>query len=593
MHRLCLTIIIVILPHIILCQLFDDFSSSDLSLWNGDVNLFEINDENRLQLADDDSGEALLYRALSYPDSIEWLMDIELQFAPSTSNALNIILAVDQINLDLASGYMISIGQSGNDDAIQLIEIDQGTQTVIAEGIMGQVSQAFHKKIHILYNENEEWIIRSTDYNTLLTSEELTINKDLIISPAQMQYFGIKCQYTSSRSDKFFFDNISIDEIKKDTIPPQLISAEISSDTTITLVFDEALSDVISIDNFSLSDDQSIKDVVLSSALQNTVIIITDDPIIKGQYIDLRIDGISDVAGNKSQEQTIELIYYLSPDEAQLHINEILFNPVTGGSDYVEIINNSDKIVDLRNLIIANTDKNTEKIITQSIILEPKQIIAMTSDKTHIIDTYQPLTEAIIIETDLPSFNDDEGNVTLMYDNGSELEIIDSFDYNEDYHQQIIADREGISLERISLMSPTNDANNWTSASADYNYGTPGYVNSAAQDLTDPSEDKVFLEYKTFTPNLDGDKDFLIIRYNLEQSGYVLTAKVLDDKGRHETDLSNNNLLGTRGILRWDGNKSDGNPSPTGMYIIFYELFHPDGQVIRGKEVCVLSRNLD
>jgi hypothetical protein len=48
-------------------------------------------------------------------------------------------------------------------------------------------------------------------------------------------------------------------------------------------------------------------------------------------------------------------------------------------------------------------------------------------------------------------------------------------------------------------------------------------------------------------------------------------------------------LLGSEGVFKWDGANDEGTKARTGIYILWIELFHPDGQVERLKKTCVLA----
>ena len=59
-------------------------------------------------------------------------------------------------------------------------------------------------------------------------------------------------------------------------------------------------------------------------------------------------------------------------------LNEVLFNPVDGGQDFVEIYNNSDKYLDLQNWLLANqyadTIANLKNLSDSTFIIHPQEI---------------------------------------------------------------------------------------------------------------------------------------------------------------------------------------------------------------------------
>ena len=62
-------------------------------------------------------------------------------------------------------------------------------------------------------------------------------------------------------------------------------------------------------------------------------------------------DSIEDCFGNKvSVNTSIRFAIADSVTGGDIVINELLFNPLSGGSDFVELYNNSDKVFDLKHL---------------------------------------------------------------------------------------------------------------------------------------------------------------------------------------------------------------------------------------------------
>ncbi|MBK7443058.1 MAG: hypothetical protein IPI65_16560 [Bacteroidetes bacterium] len=52
-------------------------------------------------------------------------------------------------------------------------------------------------------------------------------------------YFGIWSKYTSTRCDKFYYDNITIDPIYVDNSAPEIVSLTVISSTQLEIVFNE------------------------------------------------------------------------------------------------------------------------------------------------------------------------------------------------------------------------------------------------------------------------------------------------------------------------------------------------------------------
>ena len=152
-----------------------------------------------------------------------------------------------------------------------------------------------------------------------------------------------------------------------------------------------------------------------------------------------------------------------TPSAGDVVINEILFNPITGGSDWVEVYNDSDKLIDLYQWELANYDNDTidnNKIIESHFLLYPDSYAVITEDSTHVLQTFSSAVPGTFIQTDLPTYSNEEGTVYLIA-NGI---VIDDVTYSDDWHFQLLDDEDGKSLERIEPSGESNNASNWHTA---------------------------------------------------------------------------------------------------------------------------------
>ncbi len=273
-------------------------------------------------------------------------------------------------------------------------------------------------------------------------------------------------------------------------------------------------------------------------------------------------------------------------------VNEVLFNPRAEGVDFVEVYNNSGKVLDLANLSIATVKKDSltsiKAVSPTAYPFSPGSYLVLTTDPDNIRKEYfTENPDAFLKMASMPAFNNDAGTVVLLADSIR----IDQFDYNEKMHFPLIKNPDGVSLERVSFNRPANEAGNFRSAAGVVGYATPGYKNSQfAEEI--PSEEEIFLNSKTFSPDNDGFEDALMINYKFPQAGQVANITIYNDKGVLIKRLAKNISLAAEGVISWDGLNEDSIKPPVGIYILYIELFDTNGSVKRYRRPCVLAAKL-
>ena len=572
---------------------FDTIDQLDPGVWTGDLDLYIINAQKKLQLKAMESGSATLFRKTNLPDSLEIGLYFRLDFSPSASNKLKIFLQMDTTDMELASGYYLEIGENGSGDRIRFIRQIHGEPLVIGEGTEGSFStDPVECQLRIIRDSDGFWTVQSRKPGDGIFLTELELF-DSTLKRYYDQYFGFECQFTSTRIDKFFFDDISISAVVPDTMAPQLLSTTLSGDRSLVLVFDELLDKASAIDpgNYRLVADDVYPEAVFFNEYKPYVVRLDFPGPFQSNFVyKLEISGLKDLKGNLS-DTSIGTSFFLKekPLEKDLVINEILFDPVEDGPDFLELINRSQKILALEGLIIRNQNNNDENTLSTDLSLFPGQIVAICPDTTLLKMRYSVPDSARLLESDLPAFSNDSGNASLWIAGMDSLHCIDSFDYDESMHFDLIRDPEGISLERMSPGGPANDPANWHSASTLCGGATPGYRNSQAVDsVFIPEETFISLASPVFSPDNNGYQDQLIIAYELPAPDHVLSIDVFDVQGRHIHRMVNNELAGMSGFVTWNGLDENGRVLPAGPYVLACLLYSGSGKSHRKKLVAYL-----
>ena len=371
---------------------------------------------------------------------------------------------------------------------------------------------------------------------------------------------------------------------------------------SIRLFFSEAVGDssALILSAYSINNGLDVVAAYVESPFYNTVVIVTDVALVLGTTYTLTIaNTFTDCIGNPVSINNSVSFAKTSPIEnGDIIINEILYNPVVGGVDYLELYNKTNKVLNVGDLWVSNTegsllnDANDVKI---DYLLFPNQYVVLTAKPIQVEQTYRNSDPdktpdfTKMVEVELPSFADDAGNVVLYTINNQVANFVDSFSYSEDLQSPLIDDLNGVSLERIDFDAPTNETNNWHSAAQALKFGTPTYQNSSAVSNEITDDGIIQLPRNTLSPDGDGFEDFLLINYNIDDIGFVGNFSVYDAHGRFVKQLINNELLMREGTVQWDGTNEAGEKALVGPYIIFSEIFNPDGQVKRYKKTCILA----
>ncbi|MDN3586861.1 lamin tail domain-containing protein [Pedobacter aquatilis] len=378
---------------------------------------------------------------------------------------------------------------------------------------------------------------------------------------------------------------------------PKLLAANIIDSVTVQIEFSKSVDSLSAsiFSNYVINNGVgSPKSVVVQSPNFNIVNIQFSAPFTRGIENTLTTQNITDCAGNliSSAANTAKLFLAKKIEKNDILISEVLFNPKANGVDFVEIYNNTNQALDLKDLQIANVDSkgaiSSIKLITsKSLLLNPSTYWMLSINPSNVKANYGVLNPDNFVQlASMPAYNNDKGSVILLSGNLP----IDRLNYDAKIYHPLIQDEDGISIERVSFSVDANEPGNFKSAAATVGFATPTYKNSVT---SSGNENFVALKNKTFSPDGDGFEDALTLEYQFAENSSLATINIYSDKGILVKKLLKNQTIGTSGLINWDGMDDNGSLAKIGIYVVVFEVFDLRGNTKRFKNACVLAGKLN
>ena len=374
----------------------------------------------------------------------------------------------------------------------------------------------------------------------------------------------------------------SVRAARPDALAPTLLRAVALNATTVRAYFSEKLDSasaaILSRYALAAPGPAIVRAAPLGPDFRQ-VDLSLDAPLLASRPSTLAVQMATDCAGNASGP--LQSAAFALPEVAvsgDVVLNELLFNPRAGAVRFGELLNRSNKFIDLQGWQVASLrpDGSADADALSPagpLVLGPGQLLAFSASTGSILAQYPTSSDAtnLVQLTGFPAFPD--VGTALLYDGrGQEM---DRFAYSKNLHLSLLATQEGVSLERIRAAGPSTGSN-FHSAAGTVGYATPGRPNSQAQDAPGGNQE-LTLEPEVFTPDDDGLQDFVTLSYHLDQPGYAASVTVYDALGRLTRQLVRNETLPTNGLLQWDGTDDKGHKAAVGYYVVLVELFRPSG----------------
>lgn len=483
------------IPSLFLCltlvsaqaQFTDNFSDGELltnPAWTGDHSKFTVA-SNQLKLsAPAVSDVAYLSTASQAINDATWEFWVRMDFNPSASNLARVYLASNISDLTSAlNGYYVLIGDSP--DEVSLYRQTGSTSTKIIDGLDGTVNLASPiVKIKVTRDHLGNWeLYRDVNATGTYQFEGNSFDNTHKAS----SYFGILCEYTATRSDKFLFDDFAVTGNPfVDTDPPQPVNVNVVSDKVLSLEFDEPLEITSASIHLHYQLDLGLGNPQTAELQPDgkTVKLTWSQALQNGKTHRLTTTGVMDVNGNVLVNGSIDFLYFQPVDAVprDLIFTEVLADPspVVGlpEAEYAEILNRSPHPFDLAGWTL--TDGSSTATLNPQLV-QPGDYWVITSSANAVL--FSGIN--VIGVANFPTLNNSGDQLVLKSPSGL---TVDSIKYALSWYRDEDKQEGGWSLELINPEDICSFDKNW-SASLNSMGGTPGVINSIfsdAQDITGP-----------------------------------------------------------------------------------------------------------
>ncbi len=269
-----------------------------------------------------------------------------------------------------------------------------------------------------------------------------------------------------------------------------------------------------------------------------------------------------------------------APLSVDIKVNEIMYSPLAGEPEWLEVTNVGRLPLDLTRWGISDSDTSSRSFLERPLTLAPGDFLVLASDSS-VADIFGVPDSSVRELSGFPSLNNDLDSIVLFDLLSRPVERVD--------YRRVWGGADGVSLEKIRPEFPSNDSSNWASSVA---FATPGMRNSIFVETLPPTS-TLSVSPDPFSPDADGRDDFTVISYDLPVATATVNLKVYDLRGRLIRFLVNNRPAAAHSSVTWNGEDDRGQVARVGIYVVFLQALNAQAGVLTAqKQAVVLAKQL-
>lgn len=483
----------------------DDFSDGNLNEspeWRGNTDHFVFSDvdgNTMLQLNAPDAGTSYLSAPVSSLFGT-WSWFVRMDFSLSGSNRITFFLQSDAENpADADNAVLLTAGESGSDDVFELIHRQNGTESVLSSGSLN-VNSGGGYQIEVSHTVEDGWqVFISPGYGS---SPQLDLSSESVVLDS-VKFFSLRPEYTSTRTDLFYFDDISFSKEKT-----RVIDFKTEEDRYIILTYSDHLNEnTLSASDFTLNGTSS--DAV---TLTNSYTARIDFGELPSGTTTFSADVFADKYGFDTETYSTTITNTDTFQQGDVIINEFMYAPESGNPEFVEILNVSEKLLDLNGWMLQDNTSSAYSVSDSELLLDAGEFLVLTSDSSALANLYGSVN--VHQMSSFPALNNSSPDaVRLKTASGS---LVDSVAYDQSWGG------DAVSLERRLTSAPSRYQANWAESESP-DGATPGKVNSVGPDAVPPALDLASIVSDTeilllFDDVLDHESAELSSNYSITQT---------------------------------------------------------------------------
>ncbi len=483
-----ITIICMLLyPVFILAQVFDDFSDGNFlsnPTWFGDVDKFVVED-GILRLNDIAAGQACLATASQMVNNTQWDFWVRLAFTPSNNNHPKIYLISDKQDLNgPLNGYYIRIGKDGGDNKrLYFYRQDGASSTEIMAGSMN-IASGTNNSIRCKVTRDAEgnWQFFADPTGGTLFVPQGAVND---ANHSQSEWFGVRCQYTVSNANRFYFDDFIVGEIIQDREPPEIDFVQVVTSNTLKVYFNKVVEPITAETVVNYTVNKGIGNPVIANlnpVMPNTVTLLFAGQFAPNLVYEIQVGHVQDHSGNIMASYVGDFVNYQS-QRFDVVFNELMVNPTPAvglpSHEYIELYNTTNFPIEIEGWTLQHGA--TRRSIPFAPIPAKGLLLLVTETAYPQLQNYGNVVAVPGLSSTALT---NAGADLLLFDRQEQL--ISFVSYTDQWYREPAKSNGGWSLEKVDPYNYCQGKENWK-ASADIRGGTPGLVNSVFANNPDVS----------------------------------------------------------------------------------------------------------